>query len=216
MRARTVAILLTLLTFAGNLFAVLFQQQTPSVNESKGDPVSIGIIIDNSTSMKDKRNATVAALRELVQASNPRDEFFIVNFNEDVRLDQDFTVDVSRVYKALDQADAHGGTALYDALLTSGNHLKKGSKYAKKFLIVITDGSDNTSRVTSSNLLKEFNVANSPIVYCVGFFREETDPHGHAVLEKLAKETKGTAFFPDKPKKLQEIMVKIAGEIRSQ
>jgi hypothetical protein len=146
----------------------------------------------------------------------PKTSSSLSNFNQDVRLDLDFTIEVSKVYKALDQTDAHGGTSLYDALLASGDHLKKGGKYAKKFLVVITDGSDNTSRVTSSNLLKQFNAANSPIVYCVGFFREETDPHGHVVLENLAKETRGAAFFPDKPKKLQEIMIKIAGEIRSQ
>ena len=204
-----------LLTMAAHLCAVVLQQQTPSANESKDDPVSIGLIIDNSTSMKGKRDATVAALRELVQASNPRDEFFVVNFNEDVHLDQDFTVDVSRVYKAIDQADAQGGTALYDALLASRNHLKNGSKYTKRFLVLVTDGSDNTSHVTSSNVLKEFNVANGPIVYCVGLFKEETDPRGHTVLEKLAKETGGSAFFPDTPKMLQEIMFKIAGEIRN-
>jgi Ca-activated chloride channel family protein len=216
MRSRETAVLLMLLTLAGHLCAVVLQQQAPSANASKDDPVSIGLVIDNSTSMKDKRNATVAALREFVQASNPKDEFFVVNFNEDVHLDQDFTIDVSRVYKALDQADAHGGTALYDALLASRDHLKKGSKYTKKFLVVITDGSDNTSHVTSSNVLKEFNVANSPIVYCVGLFREESDARGHTVLEKLAKETGGSAFFSDKSKKLEEIMIKIAGEIRNQ
>ncbi|MGB8129040.1 MAG: VWA domain-containing protein [Candidatus Angelobacter sp.] len=206
--------MLILLTLAGHLCAAV-PQQTASANESKDEPVSIGLIIDNSTSMKDKIKATVAALRELVQASNPRDEFFVVNFNGDVRLDQDFTVDTSRVYKAIDQADAHGGTSLYDALLASGNYLKKTSKYTKKFLIVVTDGSDNESHVTSSNVLKEFNVANSPIVYCVGLFTEESDARGHTVLEKLAKGTGGSAFFPDKPKKLQEIMVKIAAEIRN-
>lgn len=203
-----------LLTLAGH--GLVLQQPAPSATESKDDPVSIGLIIDNSTSMKDKRNPTVAALRELVQASNPKDEFFVVNFNGNVRLDQDFTVDVSRVYKAIDQADAHGGTALYDALLAARNHLQNGSKYAKKFLVVITDGSDNVSHVTSSNLLKEFNAANSPIVYCVGLFREDSDARGHTVLEKLAKETKGSAFFPDKPKKIEETMVRVAGEIRKQ
>ena len=215
MKSRKTAVLLMLLTLTAHLCAVVLQQQSPSANESKDDPVSIGLVIDNSTSMKDKRNATVVALREFVQASNPKDEFFVVNFNQDVHLDQDFTLDLNKVYKALDQADAHGGTALYDALLASRNHLKKGSKYRKKFLVVITDGSDNTSHVTSSNVLKEFNVPDGPIVYCFGLFREESDARGHTVLEKLAKETGGSAFFPDKPKKLEEIIVKIAEEIRN-
>ena len=102
-------------------------------------PVSIGILVDNSGSMRTKRNAVSKAVVNLVQASNSRDEVFVVNFNDEPYLDQDFTNKVDLLKEAIDHVDSRGGTALYDAVVASADHLK-GAKLEKKALLVVTDG----------------------------------------------------------------------------
>ncbi len=101
-------------------------------------PVSIGIVVDNSGSMRTKRSAGTKAVVNLVQASNPQDEVFIVNFNEDSWLDQDFTNKVELLREALERVDSRGGTALYDAVLASADHLAKGAQREKKVILVVT------------------------------------------------------------------------------
>ena len=108
-------------------------------------PVSIGILVDNSGSMRTKRNAVSKAVVNLVQASNAHDEVFVVNFNDEPYLDQDFTNKVDLLKEAIDHVDSRGGTALYDAVVASADHLKN-AKLEKKVLLVVTDGEDNESR----------------------------------------------------------------------
>jgi len=86
-------------------------------------PVAIGIVIDNSGSMRDKRPAVNQAAINLVRASNPQDEVFIVNFNDEYYLDQDFTSNLNQLREGLDRIESRGGTALYDALVASADHL---------------------------------------------------------------------------------------------
>ncbi|MGE5324184.1 MAG: VWA domain-containing protein, partial [Actinomycetota bacterium] len=94
-------------------------------------PVSIGILVDNSGSMRTKRNAVTKAVVNLVQASNPNDEVFIVNFNDEPYLDQDFTASIPKMREALDRVDSRGGTALYDAVIAAADHLAKAAKLQK-------------------------------------------------------------------------------------
>ena len=108
-------------------------------------PVSMGIIIDNSGSMRDKRLKVAAASLALVKASNPQDEVFIVNFNDDAYLDQPFTNDNKKLEEALDKIDSKGGTAMRDAISMSIDYVKDKGKKEKKVLLVVTDGNDNTS-----------------------------------------------------------------------
>ncbi|HZU41137.1 MAG TPA: VWA domain-containing protein, partial [Terriglobales bacterium] len=109
-------------------------------------PVALGIVIDNSGSMRDKRPAVNQAAINLVRASNPQDEVFVVNFNDEYYLDQDFTSQIPKLREALDKIEARGGTALYDAVVASADHLKKNARLDKKVLLVVTDGEDNASR----------------------------------------------------------------------
>src|ERR1700688_4749910 len=111
-------------------------------------PVSIGIIIDNSGSMREKRNKVNQAALNLVRASNPRDEVFVVNFNDEYYLDQDFTNNLLKLKEALEKIGARGGTALYDAVVASAEHLKRNAQLEKKVLLIVTAGEDNASNET--------------------------------------------------------------------
>jgi len=106
-------------------------------------PVSMGILVDNSGSMRDKRAAVNSAALDLVKASNRDDEAFIVNFSDEAYIDQDFTSDIGKLRDGLGHIDSKGGTALYDAVVASADQLAKGAKRPKQVLLVITDGEDN-------------------------------------------------------------------------
>src|SRR6266849_2932288 len=109
-------------------------------------PVAMGIVIDNSGSMREKRAKVNQAALNLVRSSNPQDEVFVVNFNDEYYLDQDFTNDLLKLKEALEKIDAKGGTALYEAAVASGEHLKRNARLERKVLFVVTDGEDNASR----------------------------------------------------------------------
>src|SRR6185295_16077861 len=106
-------------------------------------PVSMGLIVDNSGSMRTKRARVEAAAMALVKASNPQDEIFIVNFNDEAFLDQPFTNDVKELERGLSKIDSRGGTAMRDAVRMSIDYLKENGKKDKKVLVVVTDGDDN-------------------------------------------------------------------------
>src|SRR6202049_3184988 len=110
-------------------------------------PVSLGIIIDNSGSMREKRLKVETASLDLVKASNPQDEVFIVNFNDDAYLDVEFTSDIKKMEEGVARIDSRGGTAMRDAISKSIDYLKDKGKRQKKVLLVITDGNDNASRI---------------------------------------------------------------------
>src|SRR5208337_2094437 len=122
-------------------------EQKLSLYKREDIPVSMGLVIDNSGSMRDKRPQVNEAALTLVQNSNPQDDSFVVNFNDDfyLDLDKDFTSSIPELKEALERIDARGSTALYDAIIGSLDHLKKGKK-EKKVLLIVTDGEDNTSR----------------------------------------------------------------------
>ena len=111
-------------------------------------PVAMGIVVDNSGSMREKRQKVNAAALNLVRASNPSDEVFIVNFNDEYYLDQDFTSSINKLKAGLEKIESRGGTALYDAVVASADHLKKDAKLEKKVIFVVTDGEDNESSET--------------------------------------------------------------------
>ena len=141
-------------------------EQKLSVFSQEDVPVSMGLVIDNSGSMRDKRPQVNAAALTLVKTSNPQDEAFVVNFNDDYYLDtvHDFTSDINEMKDALERIDARGSTALYDAVIGSLDHLKKGAK-DKKVLLVVTDGVDNASRRTLENAVQEAQRSDA-LIYC--------------------------------------------------
>ena len=122
-------------------------EQKISVFSHEDIPVTMGLVIDNSGSMREKRAQVNAAALSFVKTSNPADEVFVVNFNDEyyLDLDEDFTSDQQELHEALERIDSRGSTALYDAIIGSLDHLKKGHK-DKRVLLVITDGDDDASR----------------------------------------------------------------------
>src|SRR5262249_60694903 len=119
-------------------------------------PVSLGLIVDNSGSMRDKRAKVEAADLALIKESNPEDEAFVVNFNDEAFLDlphnKDFTSDIKELEEALTRVDSRGGTAMRDAVRMSIDHLKEKAKKDKKALVIVTDGNDNSSVISLESL----------------------------------------------------------------
>jgi Ca-activated chloride channel family protein len=180
-------------------------------------PVAMGIVIDNSGSMREKRAKVNQAALNLVRSSNPQDEVFVVNFNDEYYLDQDFTNDLLKLKEALEKIDAKGGTALYEAIVASAAHLKDNAKLERKVLFVVTDGEDNASRETLEEAVKQLQVENGPSVYAIGVLGEEEHPkRAKRALEVIAQRTGGLAFFPKTLDEVDEISKQVAHDIRNQ
>ncbi len=179
-------------------------------------PVALGIVIDNSGSMRDKRPAVNQAAINLVRASNPQDEVFVVNFNDEYYLDQDFTSQIPKLREALDKIEARGGTALYDAVVASADHLKKNARLDKKVLLVVTDGEDNASRESLEQAVRRLQEENGPTVYTVGLLGTERQRRARRALTALAEQTGGVAFFPKDLSEVDSITQEVAHDIRNQ
>jgi Ca-activated chloride channel family protein len=179
-------------------------------------PVAMGIVVDNSGSMRDKREKVNQAVLNLIRASNPRDEIFVVNFSQTYYLDQDFTGDVKLLQAALHQVSAKGSTALYDAIVASAVHLKNNPRLEKKVLLVITDGQDNMSQETLQEASRRLQQANGPTLYAVGLLGSGMQGSGREALQQLAGGTGGVAYFPDSLDQVDNITRTVARDIRSQ
>jgi len=179
-------------------------------------PVAVGIVIDNSGSMRDKRPAVNAAAINFVKSSNPGDKVFVVNFNEDFFLDQDYTASVPKLKDALERIEARGGTALYDAVVASSDHLKKSGLLEKKVLLVVTDGEDNASRESLEQAIRRLQEENGPTVYTIGLLAEEHSKRAKRALREMAEQSGGIAFFPQGLAEVDSITQQIAHDIRNQ
>lgn len=165
-------------------------------------PVSLGLIIDNSGSMRDKRKKVEAAALNLVLASNRDDEAFVVNFNDSAYLDlpheKEFTSDIEEMKEALARIDSRGGTAMRDAIRMSIEHLRDKAHRDKKVLVVVTDGVDNSS-IVSQEVLVKMAQQSGVSIYAVGLLSEEDRrdaARAKRELESLTEATGGAAFFP--------------------
>jgi Ca-activated chloride channel homolog len=179
-------------------------------------PVSMGIVIDNSGSMREKRDRVNKAAINLVKSSNPQDEVFIVNFNDEYYLDQDFTADLNKLREALEKVETRGGTALYDAVVASAEHLKKNAKLEKKVLFVVTDGEDNASRESLEQAIRRLQEENGPTVYTIGLLGDEKQRRARKALQFIAEKTGGIAFFPKTVDEVDSISKQVAHDIRNQ
>lgn len=180
-------------------------------------PVALGIIIDNSGSMRENRPAVNDAAINLVKASNPQDEVFVVNFNDEYWLDQDFTGSIPKLQDALQRIESRGGTALYDAVVASAEHLKKSARLEKKVLLVVTDGEDNASRESLEQAIKRLQAGNGPTVYTIGIFgADRRQKRARRALQEMAEQTGGIAFFPKDLSEVQNISRTVAHDIRTQ
>jgi len=230
------------------LHATVFDKRGRIVNDLKGEdfrvyedgtlqklsvfshadiPVTMGIVIDDSGSMREKRQAVNAAALAFVKTSNPQDQVFVVNFNDVYYLDTpgDFANNIEDLKSALDKIDSRGGTALYDAVYASLDHVKLGNR-DKKVILAITDGEDNASRYTFEELLRYAQKSNA-VIYTIGLLGSEEPGglfkiHGASarraakILEKIAEATGGQAYFPRSLDEVESTCEQIAHDIRNQ
>jgi VWFA-related protein len=181
-------------------------------------PVSLGLVIDNSASMKDKKDRVVSATLAMVKASNPDDEVFIIDFNEEATMAQEFTSDIAVLEKSLRGLDSQGETAMRDALLLGIEHLRHRGKRDKRVLVVITDGEDNSSVETQPHLIEAAH-QNNVIVFGIGLLGAEQPLNAQRAkkqLEELTLATGGRAWFPADVTEIADITPAIAREIRNQ
>jgi Ca-activated chloride channel homolog len=181
-------------------------------------PVSMGIIIDNSGSMRDKSARVAAAALDLVRASNPQDEVFVVNFNDDAYLDQGLTSDVKKLEEALDRFATKGGTAMRDAVSMSIDYVKDKGRKDKKVLVIVTDGADNTSTLGLEDLVRKAQQS-EVLVYTIGILGEEEPREARKAkhdLKLLANTTGGLDYYPKDLEEVDRITPEVAHEIRNQ
>jgi Ca-activated chloride channel homolog len=181
-------------------------------------PVSLGVIVDNSGSMRLRRNKVESAALQMVKASNRQDEVFIVNFNDDAFLDIDFTADVKKMEEGLTRIDARGGTAMYDAISMSIDHLKAKAKRDKKVLMLITDGADTASRTSLEKLVSQTHTTDA-VVYAIALLNDEIPREAKKAkraLETITKASGGLCFFPKTLEEVDALALEVAKDIRNQ
>ncbi|MGA3034423.1 MAG: VWA domain-containing protein [Terracidiphilus sp.] len=184
-------------------------------------PVSIGLVIDNSGSMYRKRPSVNKSALDLIQASNPQDEAFVVNFSDEAFIDADLTGDIRKLRDGLSHIDSRGGTALYDAVVASADKLVADAKRPKQVLVLITDGEDNASSLNLEQAIHRVQQLSGPEIYSIGLlFGDEMSRaevrHARRALEMLSGETGGMAFFPKSIDQVDQIAAEVARDIRSQ
>jgi Ca-activated chloride channel homolog len=193
--------------------------QTTTSFLHQDQPVSLGILVDNSGSMRDKRAAVNAAALTLWRASNPQDSAFVVNFSDHAFLDQGFTSNIDLLNRGLSRSDTRGTTALYDAVAASADELANHGKLPKQVLLLITDGADNASRLSLEQAIRRVQSLGGPVVYTIGLLfdteKDEAD-RARSDLETLSAKTGGIAYFPRSMDELSVITAEVAHDIRNQ
>jgi len=185
-------------------------------------PVSIALVVDNSGSMARKRPSVNKSTLDLIAASNPQDEAFVVNFSDEAFIDQEFTSDVNKLRAGLSHIEARGGTALYDAVAASADKLATDAKRPKQVIILITDGDDNASTLNLEQTIRRVQQLSGPVIYTIGLLFGEEDmsrddvKKARRALEMLSTETGGMAFFPKNIEQVDQIAAEVARDIRNQ
>lgn len=181
-------------------------------------PVTVGLVVDHSGSMRPKIAEVIAAARTFVQSSNPEDQMFVVNFNEHVTIGLPEAIQFSNrsedLAPAISNTPLTGKTALYDAVVEARKRLAGGSR-DKKVLIVISDGGDNASTHTLAEVLQMAGHSGA-VVYTIGIFDDGDSDRNPDVLKRMAEATGGEAFFPREPNEVIAVCERIAREIRNQ
>ena len=180
-------------------------------------PVTVGLVVDSSGSMRQKRSAVITAALAFIQASNPKDEMFVVNFNDKVRpglpSGQAFSDHIPTLRAALWMGNAEGRTALYDALAYSLKHLEKG-KMDRRTLVLVSDGGDNASSMLKKQLLREIEESRAT-VYTIGIFDENDPDKNPELLRRLSTVTGGEYYPITELSEVIDVSRKIASDIRS-
>jgi Ca-activated chloride channel homolog len=194
------------------------QKQEIKIFRQEDVPISLGLVVDASASMFNKRDRVNQAALAMVKASNPDDEVFVISFNDEAVVTQDFTSDLKRLENGLRKFDSKGETAMRDALSVGLDHLRAHSKKDKKVLVVITDGEDNSSIQKQENLIRAAHLSNV-ILYAIGILGSEqpaSAQRAEAALNALTLATGGRSWFPADVSGIERITPEIAHEIRNQ
>jgi Ca-activated chloride channel family protein len=180
-------------------------------------PVTVGLVVDHSASMRSKMDDVTAAARHFAQSSNPKDDMFVINFNEKIfsALGRGRFTDKPEILEAaIARGPVNGRTALYDAIAAGLQQLDAGH-WDKKVLVVISDGGDNESNRTLADITR-LAEKSSASIFAVGIF-DNNDPDAKPrVLKRLAESTGGEAFFPKQLNQIESICDHIANDIRNQ
>jgi Ca-activated chloride channel family protein len=181
-------------------------------------PVTVGLIVDGSSSMRGRLGEVVAASLAFAKSSNPNDELFAIRFNDDVReavLNHRFLLasDLIALERALSSLVPEGRTALYDALIAGLDHVNEGTR-PRKVMVVISDGGDNASRATLDQVLARARTSNAAI-YTIGIYEDDDPEKNPGALKSLARATGGERYLPRTPGALLQVCERIAREIRS-
>jgi Ca-activated chloride channel family protein len=194
------------------------QEQSIQFVRPEDIPATVGLVIDNSGSMRRKRTDVIDAALAFAESGNPQDEIFIVNFNERVSMGLPdgipFTSDLNQLRAALQNTRAEGKTALYDAVAAALKHLE-GGRHQRKALVVISDGGDNASGATES-MVVALAEQSSATIYTIDIDDPDDKDQNPKVLQDLAKLTAGEAYRAKSLDELPGIWHKIAGGIRDQ
>jgi VWFA-related protein len=194
------------------------QKQEIKVFRQEDVPISLGLVIDTSASMVDKRDRVNSAALAMVKASNPEDEVFVISFSDDAFVTQDFTSDLKRLESSLRKSESKGETAMRDALTLGLDHLRGHAGKDKRVLLVITDGEDNSSIQKQENLVRVSQLSNA-IIYGIGILGSEqpaSAQRAKASLDALTLATGGRSWFPKDIGGIEKITPEIAHEIRNQ
>ena len=194
------------------------QPQQLRVFRREDVPVSLGLIVDNSGSMRNKRQKVEAAALAMVKESNPRDEVMVVNYNDEAYEDVPLTSDVKKMEEGLQRIDARGGTAMYDAVAMTIDRLKQKGKRDKKVIMLITDGNDNASLTKLEQLLRKVS-SEDVVIHCIGLLEEEERTAARKAkraVEAMATATGGLFFFPKDLAEVERISLEVAQDIRNQ
>jgi VWFA-related protein len=181
-------------------------------------PVSLAIVIDNSGSMRDKRQKVEASSVALVKASNPQDEVMVVNFNDEAYEDVPFTNDIKRMEEGLTRIDSRGGTAMRDAIAMTIDRVRERAKKDKKVLLIITDGNDNTSAISLEKLVQKAHESEI-MQYAIGLLSEEERGEARRArraLDTLTTASGGLAYYPKDVAEVEKLALQVAHEIRNQ
>jgi Ca-activated chloride channel homolog len=189
-------------------------------------PLSMGLLIDLSGSMRNKIEKVISAALAFIRASNPEDQVFLIGFNDEVELLQDYTNDIDEITDSLENTIVTGGTALYDAVYLSVQKAHAGTK-PKKAIVVISDGEDKDSYYSLDEMVSKVQESDVQ-VYAVGFlssipdkglfgrFSKSAAEKAKDALQRISEETGGKAFFPKDISEMGAIVAEIAHELRNQ
>ena len=181
-------------------------------------PVTLGLVIDNSGSMKDKRQKVEAAAINLVKSSNREDEVFIVNFNDEGYLDVPMTNDLKKMEEGVARIDSRGGTAMRDAIMMSLDYMKDKGRKDKKVLLVVTDGDDTASTIAIEKCVQKVTQS-EVLIFAIGLLNQESArdaKRAKRALDSITHASGGAAFYPKDATEAEKIALQVAHEIRNQ